>query len=641
MRRAGKIGSVATRSGGDAPSADLAPERQQLERVLASVTFRQVDRLKRFLASSSSRRSQGRGDQLKEYVIGVQVFDKDSSFDPRADPIVRVQARRLRARLVRYYREEGAHRRDRHRAAERRLRAGLQEARGAVAGPAIDRRDAGRARTRIAVLPFADHSPAQELGLLLRRPAPGDHPPAGEARRRCGCSPCRPGRRRAVDARDDYAGQVAMLLTGGVRKSGDRVRVTVHLVDSADRRRTCGPSRSTRRWATSSPRRSRWPTPWCASSSRGCSTPASAAARAAPAENLAARNLYLQGRYHLNQRTDEGLQKALEFFEKAIVEDAQFALAHSGLADAHSLLAHYGVRGSRPGVGARRRRARRRRSCSTAIRPRRARRWRTSRRRRTGTGAAPSASSRQAIGLDPRYATGAPLVRDVVPGADGPPRRGAGGDAHRAVARSGVVDRRARPRDDPRLPPRLRSRARAVRPHDRAEPALLAGLLGAGHDPGTAQGLDEAIAAFQRAIDLSPNSPRMHAALGRALALSGRNAGARPSLRKLETMARQRYVSPFEFAVVRFALGPARGGVPLADQGLRRPRLRRARAEGRSAIPAAQGRPAAARDRQGHRIAVTLLRGRPRLGRPAARPDGQGVNRSAFPVSQGCACVAC
>src|SRR5215207_5674009 len=81
--------------------------RAQLERVLTSVTFRQVDRLKRFLNFTVSEALAGRGDQLKEYVIGVQVFDKDSSFDPRADPIVRVQARRLRARLVRYYREEG------------------------------------------------------------------------------------------------------------------------------------------------------------------------------------------------------------------------------------------------------------------------------------------------------------------------------------------------------------------------------------------------------------------------------------------------------------------------------------------------------------------------------------------------------
>ena len=62
-------------------------------------------------------------------------------------------------------------------------------------------------------------------------------------------------------------------------------------------------------------------------------------------DNLAARNLYLQGRYHLNQRTEEGLHKAVEFFEKAIIEDTQFSLAHSGLADAYGLLAHYGVLG--------------------------------------------------------------------------------------------------------------------------------------------------------------------------------------------------------------------------------------------------------------------------------------------------------
>ena len=62
-------------------------------------------------------------------------------------------------------------------------------------------------------------------------------------------------------------------------------------------------------------------------------------------DNLAARNWYLQGRYHLNQRTEEGLHRAVDFFEKAIIEDTQFSLAHSGLADAYGLLAHYGVLG--------------------------------------------------------------------------------------------------------------------------------------------------------------------------------------------------------------------------------------------------------------------------------------------------------
>ena len=49
--------------------------REQLDRVLASATFRQVDRLKRFLSFIVTEAIAGRGDQLKEYVIGVQVFD--------------------------------------------------------------------------------------------------------------------------------------------------------------------------------------------------------------------------------------------------------------------------------------------------------------------------------------------------------------------------------------------------------------------------------------------------------------------------------------------------------------------------------------------------------------------------------------
>src|SRR6187402_706878 len=81
--------------------------RQQLDRMLASPTFQQVDRLKRFLSFIVTETIAGRGSDLKEYVIGVQVFGKEASFDPRTDPIVRVQARRLRTRLARYYQDEG------------------------------------------------------------------------------------------------------------------------------------------------------------------------------------------------------------------------------------------------------------------------------------------------------------------------------------------------------------------------------------------------------------------------------------------------------------------------------------------------------------------------------------------------------
>ena len=77
---------------------------------------------------------------------------------------------------------------------------------------------------------------------------------------------------------------------------------------------------------------------------------------------------------------------------------------------------------------------------------------------------------------------------------------------------------------------------------------------------------DEAVAAFQRAIDLSPHSPRMHAGLGRAMALAGKKPLAVSSLRKLEAIATQRYVSPIEFAAVRLALGQREVGFTWLDK---------------------------------------------------------------------------
>src|SRR3984885_6824958 len=81
--------------------------RRELKRILVSRSFRQVDRLQRFLSFIVEETLAGRGDRLKEYPVGVDVFGKDQSFDPRMDPIVRVQARRLRIRLTSYYQDEG------------------------------------------------------------------------------------------------------------------------------------------------------------------------------------------------------------------------------------------------------------------------------------------------------------------------------------------------------------------------------------------------------------------------------------------------------------------------------------------------------------------------------------------------------
>lgn len=64
--------------------------------------------MRRFLDFTIGECLAGRADVLKEYVIGVEVFDRPVSHDPRIDPIVRVEARRLRGKLRAFYQADGA-----------------------------------------------------------------------------------------------------------------------------------------------------------------------------------------------------------------------------------------------------------------------------------------------------------------------------------------------------------------------------------------------------------------------------------------------------------------------------------------------------------------------------------------------------
>ena len=82
--------------------------RAAVERVLSSPSFLGASRLSRFLGFVIERTLAGEGDRLKEYAIGVEVFDRDEHYDPRIDSIVRVEAGRLRTKLEEYYRGAGA-----------------------------------------------------------------------------------------------------------------------------------------------------------------------------------------------------------------------------------------------------------------------------------------------------------------------------------------------------------------------------------------------------------------------------------------------------------------------------------------------------------------------------------------------------
>ena len=79
----------------------------QLKRIGASRFFCKSNRLCRFLSFAANQALLGDGQRLKEVQVGIHVFDRGSAFDPRVDPIVRVEARRLRSKLKSYYASVG------------------------------------------------------------------------------------------------------------------------------------------------------------------------------------------------------------------------------------------------------------------------------------------------------------------------------------------------------------------------------------------------------------------------------------------------------------------------------------------------------------------------------------------------------
>jgi TolB-like protein len=304
--------------------------------------FRQSHRLKRFLTFIVEETCAGRGERLKEFVVGVQVFGKPEEFDPRTDPVVRVQARRLRAQLERYYRDQGQ-----NDSVVIELPKGGYipiirhqkpvPPKGRI-GPTLVSHDT------VVVFPFNDYSIAGDQQWLcesLREEIV--HVLTGLGNIRVIAREVRSVPQSEADI-VQTANQLnaALVVLGSVRTAGEVARITTRVLDTAT---------GCYLWSNSFNRKiedtfaiqdevAQAVGDQLTAQPGGISAARTASHRP---ENLAAYNLYLQGRYHLNQRTEEGLRLAAEFFDKAITEDAQYAQAYSGLADAYSLLGHYGV----------------------------------------------------------------------------------------------------------------------------------------------------------------------------------------------------------------------------------------------------------------------------------------------------------
>lgn len=362
--------------------------RAELDRVLSSPGFVDAGRLGRFLTFLVENALNGDPVKVKESVLGVEVFERKPGYNPSTDPIVRVEARRLRTRLDEYYasagkddpviidvpkgaylpvfREgSGAAATGADKAAplvpKAPAKQGYQPTLGrkflmlglCVAGLILvwtfyfraqkqqqeTKPPAGQAAS-LLVLPFTNLSPDKENeyfaeGLTAELT---DALTKVEGLRVVTYSSAEPVQDVKEAARRYHAEAV---LEGSVRKSGDRLRITAQLIDS-----TTG----FHLWSQTYERELKDVFAIQEEIARALVNSMRVQLRIDPNRQLAtprtrnveAYNLYLRGRFHfLTPHSAEDLQKGIGYFEQAIQADPGFAGAYAALSNSYAILGYY------------------------------------------------------------------------------------------------------------------------------------------------------------------------------------------------------------------------------------------------------------------------------------------------------------
>ena len=362
--------------------------KEALRRILASAGFANSPRMSRFLQFVVEETVDGRGGDLKEYVVGLRVFDKPESFNPAVDPTVRVEASKLRAKLARYYELEGQHEPvvveipKGHYAARFSLRPRLEVSYGdtvdhtALPSPThIPRRAAlalgfaalmtavgytayvlsvpaitpTNGRIMLAVLPFQNLTgdPEQEYlcdGLteeMIAQVSAANPAHLGIIARTSAMH------YKSTTKRVDEIGRelgVQYLLETSLRRIGNRLRITAQLVDARSQSHV---------WVEQYERPAedllavQHEVAAAVTDRTAATLGLNRKERDSTTKHQAKNSLvyehYLRGRYHWSKGSGEGLRKGQEHFQQAITLDPSYALAYSGLADTYALLGSYDV----------------------------------------------------------------------------------------------------------------------------------------------------------------------------------------------------------------------------------------------------------------------------------------------------------
>jgi TolB-like protein/Tfp pilus assembly protein PilF len=347
---------------------------KELGKILSSDAFRDAEALKRFLRYTVERTLHGEGGLLKEYRLGVEVFDRDSSFDPRLDPVVRMAARRLRFKLKDYYETEGL---------QDPICIAVPKGSYAAAFDPSAPKELPVAAVEASQLP--KYRWLAGIGLLLfativatviywyrarqsQAGVPAHHPSlavlpllnlTGNPDNEYLCDGVTdeltsalsklPGVRVVArtsafkfknnpeDVRSIGAQlNVASVLEGSLQKIGDRLRITVQLIRAADGYHV---------WSQTYDRDGRDVfavedeiTQTIAATLRVHLGQAGQPTEAPRRIDAEAREVNLRGRYWLNRRTPPDLWKAIGYFNQALEKDPSYAQAYLGLAEAYSTL---------------------------------------------------------------------------------------------------------------------------------------------------------------------------------------------------------------------------------------------------------------------------------------------------------------
>ena len=379
LQMPGIIESHASPRNPDARSQEI---RATLERLLGTQHFSAASRRGQLLRYLVEHTLKGDADQINEYAIGLEVFQRPESFDPRIESVVRTEFSRLRQRLKDYYAEDG--RRDaitidfpprsyvasftfrdasklheptafpETARAPQLVPPSARQARrawiigaitvpciaaGAVAGIMLWRQHVSLIVARqpihaIVVLPFEDYSPNHQDEYIadgITEELTNDLAQWRDMRVVARTSAF------AFKGKGEDIRQIGQqlnvdtVLEGSFTKLGDHVRITAQLNRATDGYHLWSHSYETQsndmlamqdEVATSITDAIR--------QIGGGSPPAIRP----PTTNSEALDPYLRGEYQLNLRTPESLKKAIELFNEAIQKDPNFARAYLGIGDA-------------------------------------------------------------------------------------------------------------------------------------------------------------------------------------------------------------------------------------------------------------------------------------------------------------------